>query len=230
MRHFQSFGDKRQVARCAFCGGNTESRDHCPSKVLLDEPYPDNLPVVPACEKCNSGFSADEEYFACLLAYVLTGSTSKAMAGREKVKKMLSHKPTLKKRLESAQSIQDDQIVWNPEMRRILSVVTKLAKGHSLYEVNEPQYREPDHIRVVPILILNSSERQTFEASPFNPSEFVAWPEVGSRAMQRIANGEIGWIEVQNGRYRFRVEHGNGIQVRIVIHEYLACEVIWEDG
>jgi len=58
------------------------------------------------------------------------------------------------------------------------------------------------------------------------------WPEVGSRMMQRLVTGTDlkadGWIEVQPGRYRFHASVENGVDVRIVIHEYLACHIQWE--
>lgn len=75
MDHITNFGDERQTFNCAFCGGETESRDHVPSKVFLDKPYPEQLPVVPSCNDCNNGFSIDEEYLACLLESVKAGTT-----------------------------------------------------------------------------------------------------------------------------------------------------------
>jgi len=59
------------------------------------------------------------------------------------------------------------------------------------------------------------------------------WPEVGSRAMQRlfVLGNDVfseGWLIVQDGNYRFRVYEGPGIVVKMVIREYLACEVVWE--
>jgi hypothetical protein len=53
------FIDERLKGICAYCGARPESRDHVPSRVLLDKPYPENLPVVEACFKCNGEFSAD---------------------------------------------------------------------------------------------------------------------------------------------------------------------------
>jgi hypothetical protein len=45
--------------------------------------------------------------------------------------------------------------------------------------------------------------------------------------MQRIAAGECGWITVQEGRYRFVAAAGAAAIVRMVLSEYLACEVVW---
>src|SRR5579883_1837339 len=72
MEQIPNFGDIRQLAWCVYCGGGTETRDHVPSKVLLDDPLPKNLAVVPACLSCNTGLSGDE-YFACLIECVLAG-------------------------------------------------------------------------------------------------------------------------------------------------------------
>jgi hypothetical protein len=36
------------------------------------------------------------------------------------------------------------------------------------------------------------------------------------------------WGDVQEGRYRYLpIDDGNEIKIKIVISEYLACEVIW---
>jgi hypothetical protein len=36
------FIDERLTGRCVYCGGRPNTRDHCPSKVLLDEAFPAN--------------------------------------------------------------------------------------------------------------------------------------------------------------------------------------------
>ena len=59
MEQIPMYGDERTLAFCAFCGGKTGTRDHCPSRVFLDKLYPKSLPVVFACLDCNAGFSED---------------------------------------------------------------------------------------------------------------------------------------------------------------------------
>jgi len=44
MKQLQCYGDSRNKGFCVHCGGPDETRDHVPAKVLLDEPYPENLP------------------------------------------------------------------------------------------------------------------------------------------------------------------------------------------
>jgi hypothetical protein len=37
-----------------------------------------------------------------------------------------------------------------------------------------------------------------------------------------------GWLLIQDGNYRFRVSEEDGLTVKIVLREYLACEVVWK--
>lgn len=72
----QLFVDERLTGFCVYCGAAPESGDHCPSKVLLDEPFPPNLPVLDACADCNNHLSLDEQYIACLIETVICGSAN----------------------------------------------------------------------------------------------------------------------------------------------------------
>ncbi len=228
MQQLRSYGDDRTLYFCAFCGGETGTRDHCPSRVFLDEPYPENLPVVPACLVCNQGFSEDEEYLACLVSCVIAGSTEPSSMPREKAKRILNDKPSLRNRIEQGRTTVDGQTIFSPEHQRVSSVVTKLAQGHALYELHESCAHKPSEIWCFPRHLMTEDARESFE----NPEQSSIWPEVGSRAMQRliIENDAAynGWLNVQPGRYRFHTSQGSGVEVRIVIHEYLACYVRWE--
>jgi hypothetical protein len=231
MDQLRNFGDSRQTASCAYCGGGANSTDdHVPSKVLLDEPFPPNLPVVSACPACNQGFSLDEEYLACLLDCVLAGSASSEAVGRSKVRRILSEKPALAARLAAAIQSRDRGVLFAVEHDRVQKVLLKLARGHALFELNEPQFEEPSYFHYAPLPFVDAEIREKFERQSQGP-ELAGWPEVGSRAMQRIVLGkEAGWIVVQAGRYRYLASADNGgILVRMVLSEYLGCEVIWND-
>lgn len=47
--------------------GDSQYREHFPSRILLDKPYLDNLFTLPACLKCNNGYSLNEENLACFI-------------------------------------------------------------------------------------------------------------------------------------------------------------------
>lgn len=66
-----------------------------PSKVLLDEPYPINLAVVPSCDKCNNSFSPDETFLACLLECICSDSCDPEKLTRNKIQRILTEKPFL---------------------------------------------------------------------------------------------------------------------------------------
>ncbi len=60
---------------CIFCGDKAETKDHIPSKNLLEKPYPNNLFTVPSCKRCNNSFSSDEEYFLNVLSEISANQT-----------------------------------------------------------------------------------------------------------------------------------------------------------
>lgn len=231
MKQIQDFGDDRNKGWCVYCGGAGETRDHVPSRVLLDEPYPDELPVLPACAACNGAFSRDEAYLACVIECALTGSVESAK-GRRKVCEMLAKSPALTTRLAAARYERDGEIGFNPEPDRVRAIILKLARGHAAFENNEPRTDEPESILFAPFTAMGESERMQFESGVCGAGGIAPWPEVGSRAMTRLISGDdLGpscWIIVQPGMYRYRVDWTAGFRVQIVIREYLAAEVVWE--
>ena len=231
MQNFKCYADSRNKGFCVHCGGPYETDDHVPSKVLLDEPYPDNMIVCPSCLKCNNELSDDETYLACLLECVIAGEATPSKLHRPKISKALEHSKTLLERLEKAQTDSDAGNAWSVEYDRVKAVLLKLARGHAAYEHNQPQLQEPDYLDFRPLCTMNGSKRAAFER--VEEGGLAAWPEVGSRAMQRllVVDTEVyseGWITVQNGNYRFHVSDDDGMVVKIVLREYLACQVEWK--
>lgn len=231
MRQIQNYGDTRQQAFCAYCGSNIATRDHVPPKVFLDTPYPSNLPLVSSCFDCNNHSSIDEEYTACLIERILSGSVEPCEIGREKIKRIIAEKPALASRLARAKQITEQGIIFNAEIDRVHRVILKLARGHASYEINEPQIDMPRNIFAIPRPLFSDEERFLFD-NPANSSGTIAlWPEVGSRAMQRLltyAEESYPWIHVQKGRYRYMVDMEDRVTVKIVISEYLYCCVEWD--
>jgi hypothetical protein len=221
------------VGQCVFCGGGPDTSDHVPSKILLDEPLPGDLPTVEACATCNGGFSLDEEYLACFLECVLCGTAEAAGVRRIKVSRALAHNPSLVERIRGSLRRSDDgSLVWMPEEDRVRRVVVKLARGHAAYELSLPQIEEPIGVSVLPLAVMSDSERSTFENA--GTGGLRGWPEIGSRAFHRAAGAHPyaaqpgPWIDVQQGRYRYSVDQDGGVSVRLVLSEYLGCTVAWE--
>jgi hypothetical protein len=230
MKQIKCYGDSRFKGFCVHCGGPDETDDHVPSKVFLDEPYPANLMVCSSCLSCNNSFSIDEAYVACFLECVLAGEADPVKVRRGKIGKALLNDAALLERLRRARKDTMPTPTWSVEQNRVQTVVTKLARCHAAYEYNLPQLEEPSLIGLAPLLTMSAAERSAFEGA--DGSTVAGWPEVGSRAMQRLLVVDSNvfqedWIVVQEDNYRFRVSQEDGLTVKIVLREYLACEVRW---
>lgn len=233
MERFADYGDDRQKGFCVHCGGPTQSVDHAPSKVFLDLPHHDHMPSLPSCVKCNNGFSGDEEYLACFIECVVCGTSDPEQLSRDKIKRALRRNGGLREMIErghrQSETVGGGMIhVWQPDDERVRRVILKLARCHAAYELNEPRLDEPERVLVMPLVSMTDGQRDHFESA----REVNGWPEVGSRAMQRLLIADDayagGWITVQDGRYRFLAVAESSLMVRGVISEYLAFEVIWE--
>lgn len=229
MTQYRFYGDVRATGSCVHCGGRNETSDHNPSKLFLDEPYPPDLLASPSCLACNNGFSLDEVYLACLLECVVSGDVDPDNMVRRSIAKTIRKTGKLAARLRRARRQEGPNTNWDIEVDRVRNVVLKLARGHTAYEFNSPQTDEPAIVSFRPICSFSQEENRAFE-SDSGTSPFAPWPEVGSRYMTRLTEGpnpfENGWIVVQRGRYRFRMS-GDGLEVRIVLREYLACVASW---
>lgn len=242
MEQLNPFADNRLVRGCIYCGGVDDTRDHVPSKCLLDKPFPENLPVVGCCNSCNQEFSKDEQYFVCLLESVLCGSTDPEKIRRPSVAKIMRNSPALRQRIENSRTEVDGRIAFIPEMERIAKVMLKLARGHAAFELSQPCRKDPDFFWCGPLSLLPQEDQDTFHS--VHIQENVG--EVGSRNMQRLfvtqitlnsqtvgqqKNGFLinDWIDVQDDQYRFiTIDDMGAVVIRIVIAEYFACEVTWQ--
>jgi hypothetical protein len=231
----EEFVDERQKSWCLHCSGwiaaLAANRDHVPSKSLLRKPYPANLPVIPVCKSCNTGFSLDEEYFSALLGAALSGTTEPERQPLPSAARILERNPKLRARIDRARTeyrtrAGECRVIWAPEHDRINSIVVKNARGHAFLEYGEPMLEAPAHAWSAPLESMTAMERATFEDIDTGPG----WPEVGSRMMTRVLTGQDlsnGWVIVQEGVYRYAVAQQGTLLVRTVLHEYLATETLW---
>ena len=193
---------------------------------MLDRPYPENMSVVPACRPCNASFSPHEEYLACLLECIVAGTAEPNGIARPKVKRILKQKPALLKRLAATQS--QSASSFEVDVERVRAVVLKLARGHAAYELNEPRLDDPTAVSFNALADLSHDNLRAFE----NPPIADVWPEVGSRALLRLADDASltanRWIVVQDDRYRYlAAQTRGGVVVRLVLRGYLGCEAVW---
>lgn len=241
MDQLSDLADDRLINDCIFCGGVADTRDHVPSKILLDKPYPENLPVVGSCQECNQGFSKDEQYLICLLESVLIGSTDPEKIRRPSVSRAMKRAPALRAKIESAKKYINGKVAFSIEEDRVKNVILKLARGHAAFELSQPCRNEPDHYWCGTLESLPKEELDLFDSAHIQK----LLGEIGSRNMLRMFATEVtlqsesgvletmnvvvnDWVDVQDGYYRFlAVDDAGGVVIRIVISEYMACEIGW---
>ena len=239
MRQLNDYSDVRNRGSCSHCGGGLDegnsSRDHVPTRALLDSPYPKNLPTVDVCGECNNGFSRDENYLVALIACVLSGSTDLDRDKFPVAAGILDHSAELKARIERMRRVQMElwghpEVEWAVEAGRVANVAVKNARGHAFYELGEPFECAPCRVDFLPLQLMSDDWRDAFEQTV---AEAALWPEVGSRMMQRVVLEDLerGWVLVQKDVYRYMVIQRPGeTLVRSVIRKYLATEVAWSDA
>ena len=243
MDQLRDYADERLKVGCVYCHGGDETKDHVPSRIFLDRPFPDNLPVVGACWRCNNGFSADEEYVACLIEAAVVESTDPGAMRRERVAKILGRSPALRRLIDAHRAEADGKARLAGDPERVRNVILKLARGHAAFELGRPLRSVPDDISWWPLPFMSTEERDEFDA-PHIPG---IYGEVGSRSLQRMQvveltlqseSGELktvsflinDWLEVQEGRYRYiAIDDPEEVTIRIVIGEYLGAEVSWRN-
>lgn len=224
MRQIRSFVDDRFSAFCYACHGVPETRDHVPPKVFLDEPYPENLPVIGCCRSCNEDPSLDEEYTACLLE--VAACRQDGSIERPKISRILAERPALAKRLAEATTADGHLTV---EQDRVQRVIEKMGRGLWNYEVGETTGTLEATVGVAPISTLSENDLQRFLRVP-TPKLL---PEVGSRLMFKVL-GALGaeqepdpWQVVQSARFAYAIDTSSGARGRIkmILRDFLAAEV-----
>lgn len=166
---------------------------------------------------------------ACFLGCVVSGTTNPERQTREKIARILTNAPALAARIQSSLvTPASSDLVWSPELERFQTVVVKLARGHIAYELSLPKIEEPSEVRMMPLALMPVEDRNVFLAD--QPTHLL--PEIGSRAfirgIQEGADLADRWRIVQPGRYQYLVSQAAGDFVRLLIDDYLACEVYWD--
>ncbi len=227
--HFLKY-DKCDDFHCVYCMGKADSREHLPSKIFLDEPYPSQLAILPSCISCNNSFSSNEQYLACLIDYVQLKFEKLDKVKRPKIEKTLHSRPHFGEILKQSTFYKENgelnYIEYDNE--KVNSIVYKLAKGHAAYSLSDIFLEEPTFINYKFLPQLSQTELINFNTPVF----INILPEIGSRAFRNIAfNGDKpieAWKIVQENQYRYLAyNEKGGLYVRIVIGEYFFAEVIW---
>jgi hypothetical protein len=146
---------------CIYCGENRDlTNDHVPPRSFYGMTPPANLITVPSCERCNRGFSVDDDYVRLVLA------TDERAKGNQERDEIIAKVMRYSQRSQSRRSLSDfyaslgagyhqnpqGVTVWTHhhlvDGRRMNAFAVRTTKALFF---REKQYRLPDDIRVNPI-------------------------------------------------------------------------------
>jgi hypothetical protein len=228
--------EKSKNNGCIYCGNPAATREHIPSKAFLIEPYPENLATIPACFECNNGYSEDEKYLSCFLD-VLRSQVYADCPQREQTIIRLEKDEKLQKTLKEQIQKNDGKVYYNPDEKRMLRILFKLARCHAGFEFDHVNFDDVKaKIWYDFAFDISNDVMLDFNEIP----EMDKAPEVGSRGVfvpfiaQNVETGEVMalalWNIVQDEQYRYQVHlNSDGqITVKLVIFEFLYCEVVFE--
>lgn len=216
--------------------------------MFLEKPYPNELPVLPACRSCNNGFSDDELYvetYIDSLKYLSGYSSSLREQNLEKLKK---NSAFLDAQSDLSEYYNGNNLSINSKIERIL---TKLAVCHMVYELSEGYCT--DNCCIQPTLVsysflfdMSKSDVDNFNDLIFMNDKQV--PIIGSRVFDKIyvldsiLNSMDGsqlkklpilvmdWTNIQDQNYRYVswLKNDDMFHVKIVIHDFLFAEIVFD--
>ncbi len=232
---------------CIYCGAKSDSREHCPSKVFLSKPYPDNLPVLPACIKCNNGFSEDESFVAQYIDSLMLISGERLVPDNNVENSGLSCNAFTQAKKDWEEYLSSGEF---PKNSRIMRILTKLTIGHMVYELSEGYENDGNDLELESIEYKFSFQMSKVERAFYD--NFVSMsdkvlPELGSRVFDRIYVIEavpqhtgssiqirtpivvMDWNDVQIGKYSYIawIERDGKFHVKIKINNFLFSHLLF---
>lgn len=177
---------RKNTTFCIYCGKEANTREHSPSKVFLRKPFPDNLPVLPACKNCNNSFSNDELYsevYIDSLKYLSGYSDNLSNDNKERIFKSTAFYDA---QCDLKEYLDTGKITRNKKLEKIL---IKLSICHAVYELCEGYSTDGKAIELKEIkfdfsLNLSKKEIEKF-LMPIDISDKI-FPELGSRIFENI--------------------------------------------
>ncbi len=230
---YYTYYDGKNENGCIYCGAIANTREHFPSKVLLNKPYPDNLFTLPACLKCNNGYSLDEEYLACFIEK-LKEKVFKGYKMRDKIIDILNKKIKLNELIDEQIISDGELIILNVETDRFKKVIEKIAICHAGYEFDTITSCDTINTWFDFAVNLSNDQIKCFKESQI--SNVI--PEIASRYSTEYCivetNGSkdiflmYNWEKIQKGIYEYCVfiNYNGNVCVRLILSDFLYCEVI----
>ena len=242
---FRPFVDfsRKGLHYCIYCGKLADTREHIPPKAFLKKPLPSDLPVLPACKKCNNGFSSDELY---VRAYIECLKAVFADADLNAIQPLQSDRREIRDAKESVKAALDaKKITFDKRIGRIL---LKLAVGHATYELSGGYHsRKWQPLYTKYIIRPTASEEAWADLEYAELLNDKVLPELGSRVFRKIYIIQpllksmdsddtqkenlcfLDWTDIQDGIYRYIAYiEGSRLTVKMILMDYLYAEVVFQ--
>jgi hypothetical protein len=238
---------KNSYSECVYCGETADTREHVPSRVFLEKPFPENLPIVPACYTCNNSFSGDELFLSILLERIKLKYIKDNYSCSDRVRKRIEENKIIVDNIDTV--LNDNKLEQLNE--RICNVLTKLAIGHAVYELSVGYPKDDDLIVKYDVFysfsyLMSSKEIEDF-TTPYILNEALL-PEVGSRGYEKILVLDLkyggvedtekwfksslillDWVNVQQDKYEYTcLLSENEVNVKIVIDNIMFAQVTFK--
>lgn len=229
---------------CIYCGKKANSREHIPSRVFLKVPYPDNLGIVPACKRCNNGYSSDEIFLYLFIEKLKKRFYKDYEFSNDTLLRIGKYKSIVNEVDGLINNAQGN--LYSIKDLRVNNVLEKLALGHAVYELSvgwrsESWSGKCNYLYYGFFPNLSVDEMDEID-SCFNLNDYML-PEVGSRIFDKIyviklttESGKevplclLDWIDVQDNTYRYTCfVFDHTIIVKIVISEFLYAVITFEE-
>jgi hypothetical protein len=176
---------------CAYCGKTKKvTGDHIPPKLLIERPLPPNLLTVPACEDCNRGFMADDEYTRMILGMDVRAASHRAIISNMQATVRAMERPEAKGFMSylASKTTQSRILAWNGNPLGLVEVDRERINQTGLHIVRGLYYKV--HGKRVPedaALRIGASAKLTPESEDLKDiaRAFAMFPEHSTGAVGR---------------------------------------------
>ncbi len=115
---------------CAYCNNAPgTTRDHVPPKGFLRLPYRANLRTVPACARCNTSCSADEEYVRRVMITLMSNNKEADKIFDGPVTRSFERSPNVENAVWDSLGVEDGRPFAHIDTSAFARVATKIVRG-----------------------------------------------------------------------------------------------------
>lgn len=206
----------------------------CAFQSIFIEPYPENLPTIPVCFKCNNSFSEDENYMSCYLE-ILKSKLYSQYVCHEQIRERLLSNPKLLNIINEQIQLINGHIQFSYDKNKFIRILKKLAVCHAGYEFD--YVNSGSDIKIWYDFRFNLSKNEIIDF--LQPIKLDVMSEISSRfscnycLAENCKTGDVfllnNWTIVQEERYQcIAYFNDDKVCVKMVINDLLFCQATFD--